>query len=432
MLIFGLVLESKLPMYSKTQLRKHLPLFIIGVFFIVSLLLVSFMFTSRTTAQTVDVNLVQKATAGTHNQNTIEASFATAATTDNLLVVVCGSREGGTFPAPTGFTLATTHTGIPGQAIFYKVAVGGETTFTCAPDNTSTRHTILAYEFSGIATTDPLIGSLDNTGSSGSPQAQAITVAAPSFLVVGSTINSEAVYSAWSNSFTLLDSVSLNQGRPQDRIASGSASRVVATAGSYGTTATTSGNAAWRAQIVAFRPAGIPPPTLSLDIIDTFGEEVASPMFTMSALNTSFSCQQASGTLGVSDQKLRITNTTTTPSWSLSMAATGGSTANWESGVNTYSFNDSSGGGCENGQLAIQPSSASINPGSCSTNGLNLGSNTAFISGSVDNITLLSANSGADIGCSWEVTGIGMEQNVPAEQPSGEYNLDMTLTLVVD
>jgi hypothetical protein len=177
--------------------------------------------------------------------------------------------------------------------------------------------------------------------------------------------------------------------------------------------------------------------TLSLDIVDSGGSTVLSPSVVLSTLGFSFSSQTSTGTLGTSSQKIRISNGTATPTWTLTIAASS-STAVWDGVAADYDFNDptaSVGDGADadsfGGRLTINPGAATITPGSgCSTTGLTLGSSTGFSEGVIDTITLLTAGSSADTACSWDITGIGVSQSVPAEQPAGsDYDLNLTMTV---
>lgn len=180
------------------------------------------------------------------------------------------------------------------------------------------------------------------------------------------------------------------------------------------------------------------PTTLSVDIVDVLGGSVVSPSMIMSALGFSLNTQTAVATLGTTSEKIRITNTTATPSWTLTIAATSGASTLWSGSAGTYDFNDptaqvTDGADADSvgGQLTIDPSTTTITPQSgCSTTGLTQGSISSFSQGSVDAITLLSAGVSADTACYWDVSNIGVQQTIPVEQPSGtDYTIDMTLTL---
>ena len=184
--------------------------------------------------------------------------------------------------------------------------------------------------------------------------------------------------------------------------------------------------------------------TLSLDIVDAGGSSVASPAYAMNSIGLGFECNTATGTVGVSAQRLRIQNGTTTPTWTVSIAATSGATALWSNGGSTqqYDFNDPSGSpaGCADGadagdtrpgQLTINPATATIAPETgCTSSNISLGSSTAFSQGVTDSIVLASASASADADCYWDITGLSASQKIPAEQAIDNYTINFTITIV--
>ncbi len=182
---------------------------------------------------------------------------------------------------------------------------------------------------------------------------------------------------------------------------------------------------------------------LRLDIVDGTGSSVASPSFALAAATLQTTCQASSGTLGTSSQKLRITNTTTTAIWTVSIAPTAGAGASWnrsDSGAQ-YDFNDSAGSpaGCASGtdgdglagQLTVSPGVQTVTPQSgCTAMGINAGSSSGFDQDTVDAISLMSSSGSTPLNCYWDVTGIGLVQQIPAAQPAGMYGISMTLTVV--
>ena len=183
--------------------------------------------------------------------------------------------------------------------------------------------------------------------------------------------------------------------------------------------------------------------TVSGDIVTSAGVTVPSPVFTMNPVNYPFECSIATGSLGTSSQRIRISNTTSTATWTSSIAATAGATALWRNGGNTqqYDYNEPSGSpvGCSDGsdtdskagKLRIEPSSATITPQSgCSTSNITLGSNADFNETTTNAITLASTSSGAATNCYWDFTGINLRQYIPAQQASDSYTLNLTITTV--
>ncbi|MBL8015395.1 MAG: hypothetical protein JNK26_04370 [Candidatus Doudnabacteria bacterium] len=180
---------------------------------------------------------------------------------------------------------------------------------------------------------------------------------------------------------------------------------------------------------------------LTVDIVDAGGSSVASPSVGFSNLVTVFECQDSTGTLGVSAEKIRVTNSTFSPSWSLSIGATGGETATWAATGASYDYNDNAGTptGCGDGgdadalagRLTLNPAVATITPQvGCSNTGISLGTNNSFLQGTLSSINLMQAGGTASTGCYWDLTGVGATQQVPADQPAGTYTINMTLTLV--
>lgn len=166
--------------------------------------------------------------------------------------------------------------------------------------------------------------------------------------------------------------------------------------------------------------------SLVSDIVDGSGNPVASPSVAFSTGLYTWNSQQSTGTLGVATQKIRVSNTTGTPSWTISLAATN-NTNLWTSGGNTYDFNDSA----VNGRMNVDPSVATITPQSgCNNTGLTAGGSTYFAQGTQDSINLVVAGASAGTNCYWDITGVNMTQDVPATQVVGSYALNMTLTII--
>ena len=102
-------------------------------------------------------------------------------------------------------------------------------------------------------------------------------------------------------------------------------------------------------------------------------------------------------------------------------------TALWQSGTDSYKFN----GLQAEGRLQVNPSLATITPGgTCSSTGLTKQSSAYFESGVVDRVDLIIAGSSAETDCDWFITGVGLVQDIPAEQAGGSYSLAMTITVI--
>ena len=167
--------------------------------------------------------------------------------------------------------------------------------------------------------------------------------------------------------------------------------------------------------------------TLSVDVVDGSGNPVASPAVTFGAVSFSFGQQSASGTLGTSSQKIRLSNGRSSPSvaWTVALAASAPS-ALWTSGSDTYDFNDAS---AANGTMTVDASVGTITPtNSYASAGLSLGSSNTFLQGTRDSITILSATTGASQPGRWDLAGVSLSNTIPATQVPGTYTLTMTLT----
>lgn len=177
--------------------------------------------------------------------------------------------------------------------------------------------------------------------------------------------------------------------------------------------------------------------SLSVSILDDSQQAVATPGVVMSAITASTSCQDpgSTGTLGTNTERIYVDNPEAANSgWTLSMAATDGPTATWESGSDTIDFNDATNSGCDNGQMSIDPTTGTITTdcSGCTTTGISTGSASAFDEGIVDSIELVNAADTSDDIFRGYLTGASVSQVIPAEVPTGTYTLDMTLTVAAN
>ena len=354
--------------------------------------------------------LVQSATIVSNNSSTLSVSFGANATAGNLLLVVCSKdTTTASVTTPTGFTVASAQSGTPSQSTFYKIAVGGENNFSCVYSNAGFVGMHI-YEYNDIDTVNPFLGSGSATGTSASVGSGSITTTVPNALLFApSVISANTAYSAFSNSFTEIADFNTGQGNPGQRKTYGAAHRIVSATGTYTTAGTTGASGAWRGQILAFREQ-LTTPVLSVDIVDASGVSVASPSASLSTATAGFNCQTVTGTVGTASQRIRVTNTTTSPAWTVAIAATAGATSLWNSGGSNYDFNDPSGApaGCGDGgdsdtrpgQLTLNPSVGTTTPQSgCTATGVTRGSSAGFNQGVANSLTLLSASSSAPTNC---------------------------------
>ncbi len=367
----------------------------------------------------------------------ISLSFGSAATAGNLLILICGYNGTSSFTPTSGFSTAIANSGTVSQGIYYKVAAGGESSLTCTYTGAAGgTGSIQIYEVSGLRTLNPLDGTGTASGSSGTGSSGSVTTTyANTFLIASLTSATSGGISGWTSSFTAGQSGQTG-GKPSTRTSYASAYRSVTATGSYSTTASTP-NDAWRGHIAAFKLPPTPA-TLSVDIVNGSGTPIASPSATLGAVNRAFTCQTSTGNLATSTQRIRVTNNTGSPAWSLTMAPSAGSSATWTSTSPVYHFdyNDGTGSGCNEGdgdsyagQLSIVPAPVTITPQSgCVTTGITpLASTTAYSGAS--SITLASAGASAYYYCYWDFTGINISQKIPASQPSGNYSLPLTVTI---
>ena len=167
---------------------------------------------------------------------------------------------------------------------------------------------------------------------------------------------------------------------------------------------------------------------LNVDIVDAGGTTVANPSVTMDSVDSTLNKQISNGTLGVTSEKIRLSNSTTTPTWTTTIAATNGASAVWSStGSATMDYNSTVGG---TGSLAVKPSGATIvavNNGN--TTGVSKGTDTAFGAGT-GSITLYSANGTAAVSEQYDLTNVVLSQEVPLSQAAASYTINMTLTAI--
>lgn len=184
----------------------------------------------------------------------------------------------------------------------------------------------------------------------------------------------------------------------------------------------------------ATAPAG----SLSIDIVDAGGTTVGSPSMVMTPITVSIPFQTATGSFGTSSQKIRVTNTTQTATWTASVAASA-TTAFWDSTGTDYDFNDATasagdGGDADSlgGRMTVDASGSTITPqGGCATTGLTKGSSTGYNEGTTNSVTLVTAGGTAQLNCYWDITGVSISQTIPPGQPAAsDYDINMVLSVL--
>ena len=181
---------------------------------------------------------------------------------------------------------------------------------------------------------------------------------------------------------------------------------------------------------------------LGVSIVNSNDDDISTPTVEMNPIPASFACATATGSLGDSNQLIRVTNSTANPNWSLSIAPTGGANSLWASSSSKYyDFNDSNGTpiGCSDGmdtdsyagRLSINPSTATATPiAGCSVAGGSFGTNASF-SESINSITLVSTNN-AETNCYWDLANFGISQTIPAGTGIDNYSLSLTITVTAN
>ena len=152
----------------------------------------------------------------------------------------------------------------------------------------------------------------------------------------------------------------------------------------------------------------------------------------MSSVNYSFDYQISTGTLGLAEEKILLSNGTETETWSVTIGASDPSDF-WQGNEGgTMDFNDAAGLSGQ-GQLTIDPRGGTYTrvwggTGASDTTGLSVGSQAAFEQNITDAITLFTADSSADPYAQYDLVNVGLSQLLPPETPVETYTLELVLT----
>lgn len=391
---------------------------------------------------------------------------------DDLLVLFVANRYDTATPAtPSGWTSLGTYSGGAGTngadagtarvTAFYKQATTqytGTQSVTVTGGNTNIAQMISvrkdAVDSWDIASDGGADNTADTSWSITGSGLELSSAEGGDIVLAASSINTDArLYSSYNMSATgvtfdnVTETAEYRSATGNDMTLTLATGRVSSGSGTAAPTLTSTPNGstvnapAGAAQFVKI--IGMPPPSgsLGVDIVDSGGSSVASPSLNFAGLAASSSCQTSTATFGQSGQKIRLTNGTATPGWSLSIAASSGTGTNWNSGLADYDYNDASGGGCSDGvdgdanagQLSVNPSGATITPeAGCTNSGISLSSSSGFSEGSIDSIAIATASPSAETDCYWDFTDIGLSQTIPSYQASGAYQLDITITTVAN
>jgi len=188
--------------------------------------------------------------------------------------------------------------------------------------------------------------------------------------------------------------------------------------------------------------------TLVTDIRDASRVSVVSPTVAFSATTFSFTCltggSRPSGTFGTNTERIYVDNPGAADGgWTLALAATGGGTDSWDNGGATvkYDYNDPNTSGCGDGsdadslkgQMSVDPSVGTLTADclTCVITNISKGSSSAYSEEApvVSSITLLNAALASDDIGRWYLTGVDIDQTIPAEQADDSYSINMTLTV---
>ena len=178
--------------------------------------------------------------------------------------------------------------------------------------------------------------------------------------------------------------------------------------------------------------------SLGLQFVDDSGATLSGSATdtAFTSLSSGVSVQQSLGQLIQSTgKKLEVGNSQTNSGWNVSLAATGGPTATWQSTGNSYPYNASTSAA---GQLSVDTSGMTKTGfgndptgAACTTANLTNGTSGTF-SNVVSSVTLVAGSPSAQFNCTWRLGSIGVSQTIPANQAGGSYSLDMTLTIVAN
>lgn len=177
------------------------------------------------------------------------------------------------------------------------------------------------------------------------------------------------------------------------------------------------------------------PGSASVGFTDEAGNGSNEAVVDLNADTVQSNSQVITAVLGTPNQKVHIINPALDTKWAVTLAAKNGPSATWDNdnGVDSYDYNNAVG---QQGQMTVDPSGANIiaipDNRTCPVGGLFLGSASSFRAGAdpITDITIVSGSALYSTYCAWDLTGIKIQQVVPAEQPLGTYHLPFTLTIL--
>lgn len=84
--------------------------------------------------------------------------------------------------------------------------------------------------------------------------------------------------------------------------------------------------------------------SLTVDIVNSLGVSVTTPSIAFTSKSVLLNNQFSDGIFGNTNERVRVSNTTTNSQWSLTLGASSGSNALWSAGSLKYDFNDPTSG----------------------------------------------------------------------------------------
>jgi hypothetical protein len=203
-------------------------------------------------------NLIQSASAtrttAQTNPTNVTATYPTPATTGRLLIAVVAANGDTTINGPSGWTQIIHESGTVSQAIYYKLAVGGESSISASVSANPGSIGLHIYEYAGANT----LGSVtSNTGTSNAPSSGTIATSQTNELVFAAFViraNTSYANASWNNAgegFTERRDFNTGTGARVAGYAGGD--NLTNTAGNKSVTVATGSSAAWRGQIVSFQ-----------------------------------------------------------------------------------------------------------------------------------------------------------------------------------
>jgi hypothetical protein len=164
--------------------------------------------------------------------------------------------------------------------------------------------------------------------------------------------------------------------------------------------------------------------TLSVDFVDGSNVAIANPAVSFGAVTFDFACQDGTATLGEASQKLQVKNPKKAGVSVDINAATPGTEVWSDGGTESYAYNDATGSGCTNGQLAVT--------GGTFTKTAGAGTPTQTMPGGAftgtSSVVLL--NNTGNVAYNADLTDFTLTQKIPAEQTDGTYSIPMVVSYV--